>query len=192
MAYEQRFRVRLQAQFQEAGARILHLEATLAQKDDHLAQKDRQIANLNGQIQRMMQSTPNNGTQAMTTAMQTQMNQATARYTSAENQLRQMVQKYNTATAQRQQTDQQHQAQIHQLQQIIEHLEKENMALRGSAGAAKKADLETAVQDYQAPEKQFWPHKKQNPQGDKCPSSAKRKATEQLVADDDEDDEELK
>ncbi|KAF2165097.1 hypothetical protein M409DRAFT_24483 [Zasmidium cellare ATCC 36951] len=191
MAYEQRFHVRLQAQFQEAGARILHLEATLAQKDDHLAQKDRQVANLNGQIQRMMQSTPNNGTQAMTTAMQTQMNQATARYTSAENQLRQMVQKYNTATAQRQQTDQQHQAQIHWLQQVIEHLKKENMALRSSGGVGRKADMETVVQDYQAPEKQFWPPKKQNPQGDKCPSSAKRKAAEQHVADDDEDDEEL-
>lgn len=176
MAHEQRFRDRLQQQLQQAGARILHLEALHAQKDD-------QLANASAQIQRL-QAKPasSSGSQAVTAAVQSQINQATTRAMSAENHLRESVTRFNRVHA--------------SLQQQISRLKKENEALTGSNGGTEWASLKTEMgrirKAYAMLEKQFEAEKRKNAKGASFSATAKGKgkAAAAYEADEDEDDEE--
>lgn len=185
MAAAQRFQERLQAQFRQAGARILQLEGLNAQKDDLLAQKDAHLASMNAQIQRLMAnaSTTNNGNQNMTLAVQAQINQANSRAMNAENSHKSSVTRFNIVHAQLQKK-------IQQLQQQNQQLRKENAILKKQGGGADKAEIERMSKAYKSLERQFEAEKRHGAKGTSCPPASKGKAAMTYGADDDEDDEE--
>lgn len=192
MSHGQQYQARLQANVQAANARNIQLEATIAQKSDQLAHREAHIANLNAQIQRLMaSSSTGNGKQAMTTAMQTQINQATTRAMTAENSLKQHTRWLNTEYAKWKQQDSRQKMEIQQLQRQMQALHQQNMVLKSSAGITNQADMDSIMRHFKGSDMHLEAHTKPISQGPSFPATAKRKArVEYATKDDDEDDEE--
>lgn len=192
MSHEQQYQARLQANVQASSARIIQLEATVAQKSDQVAHREHHITNLDAEIQRLMaSSSTGNGKQALTTAMQTQINQATTRAMTAENSLKQNLQKLNSEYQRWVQHDRKQKMEIQHLRRRLQTVQRENMVLRDSCGVTNQGDMDSMTKNYIVSETQAEVRRKQVSQGRNFPATAKRKLmTENVAHDDDEDDEE--